>query len=136
MTDLAERNAAAIRTDLPAKLGRVAAGLIALVIVVLSVVPPSLRPVTASHMIEHLAIFAALGAAFGLATPGRPRLQVIAVLVFATTVELMQIGAPGRHARLVDFAVDASGALVGLALAAVAQVMMRRITGPAAHPSD
>jgi VanZ family protein len=130
MTDVAERNAAAIRTDLPEKLGRVAAGLIALVIVVLSVVPPSLRPVTASHMVEHLTIYVALGAALGLATPGRPRLQVIATLVFAATVELMQIGVPGRHARLADFAVDASGALVGLALAAVAQVAMRRLTRP------
>lgn len=129
MTDLAESNAAAIRRDLPERLGSVAAGLIALVIVVLSVVPPSLRPVTASHMVEHLTIYVALGAAFGLATPGRPRLQVIAALAFAAAVELMQIGAPGRHARLADFVVDAGGALVGLALAAAAQFAMQRLAG-------
>jgi hypothetical protein len=45
---------------------------LAFAIVVLSLVPPSHRPVTdASHYFEHLAIFLATGFAFGMAYPDK-----------------------------------------------------------------
>ncbi|RAI40367.1 hypothetical protein CH341_23950 [Rhodoplanes roseus] len=97
-----------------------AAALIALAIVLLSVVPPGLRPVAASQNVEHAAIFLLLGAAFGLATPRHPRLKVITIVAFTAAVELIQTLAPGRHARWSDFTVDSLGALAGLALAALA----------------
>ena len=51
---------------------RASAWLLALAIVVLSLVPPSYRPITeASHNIEHFAIFLATGFAFCVAYPDR-----------------------------------------------------------------
>lgn len=90
--------------------------LLVLAIVVLSVVPPGLRPVVAARDIEHLTIFLALGFTFGLAYPGRCRRQVIVLLVFTALVELGQFWIPGRHARLEDFAVGALGCLLGVGL--------------------
>lgn len=113
--------------------GRVAAAAIALVIVTLSVVPPGLRPVTAPQAVEHAAIFLLLGLAFGLAAPGRWRLQAAAALLFTTGVELIQMVAPGRHARWSDFAVDTLGALAGIALAALLLRLAAR-PGPAGRP--
>lgn len=118
------------------RLGQIAAALLALAIVVLSVVPPGLRPVAASQSVEHLSVFLALGAAFGLSTPGRPRLQVIAVLGFTVAVELIQMVAPGRHARLSDLVVDSVGALLGLAVAAAVHRIARRNRTPAVLPGD
>jgi len=46
---------------------------LAILVTVLSLVPPGLRPATgAPHNLEHIAIFAATGAAFGFGYSGRP----------------------------------------------------------------
>ena|ERR1700730_8268141 len=60
------------------KICRASAWLLALAIVVLSLVPPSYRPITeASHNLEHLAIFLATGFAFGVAYPDKSFALVI-----------------------------------------------------------
>jgi VanZ family protein len=105
---------------------RIAAGLLALVILVLSVVPPGLRPVAASQNVEHLFVFIAFGVLFGLSFPSRYRLQVLVATAFAVMIEVIQMGAPGRHARVSDLLVDASGALIGLLAAAVLEHAVRR----------
>ena len=85
---------------------------------VLSVVAPSLRPVTfLPHSFEHVAIFLAAGLAIGLGYPNRAAQHVTALTLFAAAIELAQFYAPGRHPRLSDFVVDALSAGVGVGVA-------------------
>src|SRR3954451_15761194 len=89
-------------------------------IIVLSLVAPSLRPVTfLPHSLEHAAIFPITGLALALGYPGRIVHHMIMLVIFAAAIELAQFYAPGRHPRLMDFAVDALGACAGLAVAAL-----------------
>jgi len=84
----------------------------------LSFVPASLRPVTgAPRAFEHFAIFALFGFAFALGYRAAYLRQAGTLVLFCAVVELLQLFAPGRHARLVDFAVDAAASCVGLLLA-------------------
>src|SRR5436190_7837903 len=89
-------------------------------IAALSLVAPSLRPVTMlPHDLEHAAIFALTGFTLGLGYPNRIQLQTSVLTVFAAVIELAQLYAPGRHARMIDFVVDALAACAGVALAAI-----------------
>jgi len=91
-------------------------------IVALSLVKPSLRPVTAlPHNLEHAGIFAIAGLAFGFGYPGHWLRNMLLLTVFAGAIEIAQLYAPGRHARWIDFVVDAAAACVGVALALVAE---------------
>lgn len=87
-------------------------------IIVLSVVPPTIRPQTPlPHTVEHFGIFFATGMAFGFAYFRRHVLLLMPLLVaFAGAVEVMQLPVPGRHARLSDFVVDASAGCLGAAV--------------------
>jgi VanZ family protein len=94
---------------------RIVAWLLALAIVVLSLVPPNLRPVTdAPHDLEHLGIFAATGFAWGLGYGQRYFPVAIGLVIFAGAIEIAQLFVPGRHARLSDFIVDALATCIGL----------------------
>jgi VanZ family protein len=95
--------------------------LLAIAILVLSVVPADLRPVAAQHNLEHFSIFFIFGVAVALAYPASYVKCALALPAFAALVEIVQLGVPGRHARLGDFLVDALGCLVGLGLAGVAR---------------
>jgi hypothetical protein len=96
-------------------------------IAALSLIAPSLRPVTIlPHDLEHAAIFAITGLAIGLGYPNRIQLHMSALIVFAAVIELAQLYAPGRHARVIDFVVDALAACAGVALAAAAGWMSTR----------
>jgi VanZ family protein len=89
-------------------------------IVTLSLVSPSLRPVTRlPHNLEHLAIFAIMGVALGLGYPGRLMRHIALLVIFAGAIEVAQFVTPGRHPRLIDFVVDAASACAGAALAAL-----------------
>jgi len=86
-----------------------AAWLLAGTFVVLSLDPPSVRPVTgAAHDLEHLLIFLATGMAFGLGYPRRVWLLTFALPTFAAAIEVAQNWVPGRHARMSDFLIDAA----------------------------
>jgi VanZ family protein len=75
---------------------------------------------------EHALAFVLLGLAFGLA-PTRNRLHTAAfVIAFTGLIEVLQFLAPGRHARLQDFVVDALAASLGLAVAAALGWTIRR----------
>lgn len=75
---------------------------------------------------EHALAFVLLGFAFGLAYT-RNRLPTAAfVIAFTGLIELLQFLAPGRHARLEDFAVDALAASLGLVAAAAFGWTIRR----------
>ena len=93
--------------------------------------PPWLRPHSdLSQDAEHALAFILVGLAFGLAY-GRNRLLTTAIAVALTgTLEILQLWAPGRHARLEDFAVDALAACVGLVMAAALDWTIKRTRRP------
>src|ERR1700712_2029220 len=82
--------------------------------------PPSYRPHSdLGQNGEHALAFVLLGFAFGLAYKRNRWLTAIIAVAMIGLVEILQFWAPGRHARLSDFIVDALAACVGLAAAAV-----------------
>jgi VanZ family protein len=94
---------------------RIVAWLMLSIIVVLTVVPPAFRPSTSlPHEIEHAAIFLAAGTLFGMAYLGREWTLSVRAFVFCAAIEAAQLYVPGRHARLSDFAVDATAAAFGI----------------------
>jgi VanZ family protein len=102
------------------KIARIAAWLLTVAIIALSLVPSWLRPETdMPHDFEHLLIFFATGVGFGLGYGRRPYLLMVMLVAFAGVVELAQIVVPSRHARLSDFVVDAFAACVGAAISSV-----------------
>lgn len=99
-------------------LARISAWLILTVTVVLTIGPPELRPAApVPHVVEHFATFFLVGAAFALGYPRCRRYIVLAALPCIAGLELLQLLAPGRHARVGDFLVNAVGAYAGIALA-------------------
>ena len=96
---------------------QVVAWLLVLSIIVLSLVPPTHRPiVNSSQGFEHLSIFLATGLAFGLGYQRRFWLLAGALVVFSVGIELAQLWVPGRHARMSDFLLDAAASCVGIGL--------------------
>jgi VanZ family protein len=99
---------------------RIAAWALASAIVILSLVPPTLRPESgAFHSLEHFTIFAATGFAFGLGYKRRHHLLAILLVVFSSAIEIAQLFVPGRHARLGDFIIDTLAACIGLVMASL-----------------
>jgi VanZ family protein len=97
------------------KAAQIAAWMLAAAIVVLSLVPPRLRPETAApHDIEHLLIYCAAGLSFRLGYGIRTSLLIVLFMTFAASVEISQLFVPGRHARLGDFVVDALAMCLGV----------------------
>ena len=82
--------------------------------------PPERRPHSnLGQNGEHALAFLLLGLAFGLAATRNRWLTAAFVIAFTGLIEVLQFWAPGRHARLQDFLVDALAASLGL-VAAVA----------------
>jgi hypothetical protein len=83
--------------------------------------PIQVRPVTGQPAsLERLVAFGAVGAVFWAAYPKQRLFVLLFVLATVACLEVAQIYIPGRHGRVGDAAVKASGALVGAALAALA----------------
>src|SRR5262249_1325022 len=111
----------------------VALGL-ATAIVVLSVVPPALRPETGlPHGLEHFVIYWATGVAFPLGYELKLGLIATLLVFFSGAVEFAQLFVPGRHARLSDFIVDALATIVG---AMTVSVVAQRPVLPTAQTAD
>jgi VanZ family protein len=102
-------------------------------IVVMTVVPPSLRVVTgAPHNVEHAMIFLITGAAFGLGYELRLNVMYAAAVVLCACLEVVQLAVPGRHARVSDFLVDAVAACMGIAISwSVRRLSERFLAGAA-----
>jgi hypothetical protein len=97
------------------KTARIAAWSLAAAIVILSLVPPAMRPETsAPHNLEHLTIYAATGFAFGLGYKRRHYLLAVLLVIFSSAIEIAQLFVPGRHARLRDLIIDAIAICIGL----------------------
>jgi VanZ family protein len=76
---------------------------------------------------EHSFAFVLVGLAFGFAyTQNRLLTSMISVVTIGI-IEILQIWAPGRHARFEDFVVDALAACAGLAITAGLDWAMQRL---------
>jgi VanZ family protein len=98
---------------------RLFAWLLAAAVTFATLGPPRFRP--HSHFGqdgEHALAFLLLGLAFGLAYTRNRRLTAAIAVVMTGVIEILQVWAPGRHARLEDFVVDALAACAGFAIAA------------------
>jgi VanZ family protein len=92
-----------------------AAWSLATMIVVLSLVPPELRPETgAPHDFEHFVAYGVTGLFFSLGYARRAAMLAFALVIFAACVEISQLLVPGRHARVSDFIVDALAMCFGV----------------------
>jgi VanZ family protein len=84
---------------------------------------------------EHTLAFVLIGLAFGFAYPRHRLLATAVSVVMIGLLELLQLWAPGRHARFEDFVVDALAACVGLAVAAALDWATQRLRRPSASVS-
>jgi VanZ family protein len=106
---------------------RIFAWLLAAAVTFATLGPPWLRPQSSlSQDAEHALAFIVIGLAFGAAY-SRHRLLAAAIGIFGIgAIELLQLWAPGRHARIEDFVVDAAAACSGLLLAAALDWALQR----------
>lgn len=109
------------------KIARIVAWILAAAIVILSIVPRDLRPVTGvPHHVEHFIPYLAMGFAFGLGYDRKHNVLALLLVSFCGLIEILQRFVPGRHARLSDFVVDALAACIGLLTASlVDQIRVR-----------
>jgi len=97
---------------------RLAFWLVVLMLIWVTVVPASSRPGGVySRYVDHFASFGLAGFLFYLGYADRLLARLIAAVLFAGSLELLQLLVPGRHARLVDFVIDAFGACAGIVFA-------------------
>jgi VanZ family protein len=95
------------------------AWLLAVAVTFATLGPPQFRPHADAfgHAGEHALAFVLVGLAFGTAYPHHRTLAAGVSVILIGILELLQLLAPGRHARLEDFVVDALAALAGFAIA-------------------
>jgi VanZ family protein len=116
------------------KLARFSAWALAAAITVLTLVPLSLRPVTGlPREVEHAAIFGAAGMAFAVGYRGRLVALVMLAVIYSGALELAQMMAPGRHARLEDFMTNALSACLMILFC---DVVLRDPSPPISPPGD
>jgi VanZ family protein len=110
------------------KIARATAWLLVLAAVFLTLAPRSFRPITGvEHHLEHFLAFTLLGLVFGAGYPNRRLVLALLGIAMAGLLETFQAWAPGRHANVSDFAVNAIGMCVGVAFVAVLDRMRRAI---------
>ncbi len=110
------------------KIARATAWLLVFAAVFLTLAPRSFRPITGvEHHLEHFLAFAFLGLVFATGYPNRRLVLAIVGIAMAALLEIFQSWAPGRHANISDFAVNAIGMCVGVAFVAVVDRMRRAI---------
>jgi VanZ family protein len=81
---------------------------------------------------EHALAFVLLGLAFGLAYARTPSRTTLLLIAYTGLIEVLQFLAPGRHARMQDFVVDALAACAGLVAARAIDWMTGRVRRSAA----
>ncbi len=97
---------------------RLFAWLLAALVTFATLGPPAYRPHSnLGQDGEHALAFVLIGLTFGVAYPAHRRLAVPVAIAVIGVLEILQLWAPGRHARLEDFLVDAAAACAGFAIA-------------------
>jgi VanZ family protein len=108
-------------------MARAAAWLLVLSAVFLTLSPQKFRPHTGfNHDLEHFLAFALVGLAFGLGYPNHRMVLALPAIAIAALMEILQLWVPGRHAYFTDFVINGLGACVGLAAAALLDLLRRR----------
>jgi VanZ family protein len=108
---------------------RIIAWLLAAAVTFATLGPPDLRPHSdLGQDGEHAFAFILVGLAFGLAYTRNRLFTAPIAIVMIGLIEILQLWAPGRHARFEDFAVDALAACAGFAVAAALD-FARRLLG-------
>jgi VanZ family protein len=108
---------------------QIIAWLLAIAVAVATLGPVRYRPLNYNlgQDGEHALAFVLTGLAFGLAYRQNRLLTAMIAVVVAGVIEILQVWAPGRHARLEDFVVDAIAALIGLVAAAALGGALKRV---------
>jgi VanZ family protein len=110
---------------------RIFAWLLAAAVTFATLGPPRFRPhAELGQDGEHALAFILVGLAFGVAYPRHRLLATVIAVAGIGLLEILQLWAPGRHARWEDFVVDASTACVGLAITAGLEWAIRRSRRP------
>lgn len=108
---------------------RTTAWLLVIAVTFATLGPPQYRPHSPLGQDgEHALAFVLVGLAFGAAYPRHRLLTAGIAVILIGVLELLQLGMPGRHARLQDFVVDALAGCVGIAAAAGIEQLLRRST--------
>ena len=93
--------------------------------------PAKLRPQSDfGHDGEHAFAFVLIGISFGLAYKRNRALTAIISIVAIGVLEILQLWAPGRHARLEDFVVNALAASGGLLFISCCEWILTRRSSP------
>ncbi len=106
---------------------RLIAWMLAVAVTFVTLSPPQFRP--HAHLGqngEHALAFILVGLSFGFAYRHNRLLIAPVAVVMTGAIEILQFWAPGRHARLSDFVVDALAACAGLAMAAALDRVISR----------
>jgi VanZ family protein len=115
---------------------RIFAWLLAAAVTFATLGPPRFRPHSdLGQDGEHALAFVLIGLAFGLAYTRHRLLTTAIAVVLIGVLEILQFWAPGRHARLEDFIVDALTACAGLAVAAGMDWVIQRTRRTSASTS-
>ncbi|HEX9589446.1 MAG TPA: VanZ family protein [Bradyrhizobium sp.] len=110
---------------------RIFAWLLAAAVTLATLGPPRFRPHAGLGQDgEHALAFVLIGLAFGAAYPRHRLLATVMAVAGIGLLEILQLWAPGRHARLEDFVVDALATCVGLAITAGLDWAIRRSRPP------
>jgi hypothetical protein len=108
------------RNQMLIHLTRVLAWLYAGALIYLTVVPSTVRPTTPlPHYVEHVVAFGLAGVLFSIAYRSRCLFVALAGIAFTVVLEALQLWVPGRHARWIDLAMDASSFCVGVSMALI-----------------
>ncbi|MGJ4932368.1 VanZ family protein [Bradyrhizobium sp. HKCCYLS2038] len=107
---------------------RLSAWLLAAAVAFATLGPPNYRPHSPLGQDgEHALAFILIGLAFGLAYRSQRLLTTAVAVILIGALEVAQFWAPGRHARLEDFIVDAAAACIGFGLAALFDWLARQL---------
>src|SRR5260370_33108799 len=82
------------------------------------------------HNVEHLVAFSISGLLFSIGYRSRPLFVPLAGVGFVAALEVLQIWVAGRHARWIDFAMDALGFCIGVGVGLVVFRLAGQLTAP------
>lgn len=111
------------------RLARAIAWLYAAALVFLTLGSPNHRFETVlPHDVEHLVAFSISGLLFSIGYRSRPLLVPLVGVCFVAVLEVLQIWVAGRHARWIDFAMDALGFCIGVGVDLVVSRVRDQLT--------
>jgi len=109
------------------KATRLAAWLLLAAITFFTLGPAQDRPQTSfSHDLEHALAFIPLGIAFGCGYATRRTAIAIVGVPVIGVIEILQLWAPGRHARLEDFIINLLAFWIALAISILVEYVFNQ----------